>query len=188
VPYLVINTEGKPPLRKTLEGPTIIGRARDADISIDDQRLSRHHCRLEPGTDGWSIIDLNSTNGTLVAGERVSFQPLVDGEEILIGRSRIIFHARATPPIRPATPMRDPSESGTSFGIPSPGDTLVDSRYPVPRVDPSSISSTSSETTKTKRPPLAFQRPPARPQVPRTQARPGFFTSLWRRLFGRRGA
>src|SRR2546421_3082473 len=82
VPYLVINTEGKPPLRKTLDGPTIVGRASNAQVSVDDKRLSRHHCRFEPTADGWAVIDLNSTNGTTIGGENVSFQPLSDGQEI----------------------------------------------------------------------------------------------------------
>jgi len=202
VAYLVINTEGKPPVRKTLDGPAIVGRARRSDVSIDDHRLSRSHCRFEPtANDGWAVIDLNSTNGTQVAGALVGYEELSDGDEIIVGRSRIIFHARAAPPVRPAKPTRDadlglPSSGASAAGIPSPGDTLVDSRFPVPRIDPAGAQQRSEAKTvigrggaapaaahSIKRS-LAFRRPPARPQV--AGARPsGFLRSLWQKLTGR---
>jgi hypothetical protein len=181
VPYLVINTEGKAPLRKTLDGPTIIGRAHEADISIPDRRLSREHCRFEPTENGWAVIDLSSTNGTTVGGQPVGFQPLHDGDEVFVGRSRIVFHDRAAPPVRPTQPTRDSGGAAPSSGLPSPGDTLVDSRFPMPRIDPAVPS--SSKTQRPKRPPLPFQRPPAHPQVAGAKRGLGIFRWLRRRLF-----
>src|SRR5262249_57377326 len=110
--------EGTSPLRKALEGPAIIGRAHDADIFVDDKRLSRHHCRLEPKENGWAVMDLNSTNGTFVQGNQISYHQLRDGDELIVGRTRMIFHERAAPPRRPATPQ-ELANGGPSPGIPS---------------------------------------------------------------------
>jgi pSer/pThr/pTyr-binding forkhead associated (FHA) protein len=102
VAYLLITVEGKPPTRRALDGPAIVGRAIDSEVWLDDNRLSRQHCRFEPATDGspnaWSVIDLNSKNGTIVKGERISVHKLADGDEVLVGRARLVFHSRSEPP------------------------------------------------------------------------------------------
>jgi len=71
-----------------IQGPNIIGRTGDADISIDLTEVSRCHARiLVQGTTA-TIEDLGSKNGTFLNGERLD-QPalLASGDEIWIGRS-----------------------------------------------------------------------------------------------------
>ncbi len=88
---LVINDTGIP-----LTSPVItIGRGTDAGIRIDDPGISRHHAEIRhdgTGT-GFSIIDLASTNGTLVAGERIGEKVLSDGDEIRMGSTLIVFRS-----------------------------------------------------------------------------------------------
>ncbi len=196
MPYLVINTEGRPLMRKSLEGPAIIGRSRDCDVVVDDGRLSRQHCRIEPNPDGtWSLIDLASTNGTFIAGQQISTHRLSDSDEIHAGRTRIIFHSRSAPPARPDQPTKSqpPAPSIASAGG-SPSDTLFDSRFRMPRVDPGSLpqggaASSTSQSTTTRRAPLPFQRPPAKPMVPgetSTARKSNPIRALLQKLFQRR--
>ncbi len=69
--------------------PICIGRAVDNDIRVDDTLVSRHHCQIEPGPEGPILLDLGSSNGTQVNGERVDRQVLVDGDQIQVGGAQI---------------------------------------------------------------------------------------------------
>jgi hypothetical protein len=79
-----------------LEGDRItIGRADTNAVAIgNDPELSRLHAVLEPVGGGWCVRDLASSNGTFVNGERVwTERPLRHGDEIRVGRSRIVFRS-----------------------------------------------------------------------------------------------
>lgn len=62
-----------------------VGRALDNDIVLDTAEVSRHHARFEYRDSGFSIVDLGSTNGTLLNGTRVSDTRLSDGDRITVG-------------------------------------------------------------------------------------------------------
>lgn len=49
-----------------------VGRSRDRTITIDDNRVSRAHARIEPGQGGWVVVDEGSSNGTRVGGEELA--------------------------------------------------------------------------------------------------------------------
>jgi len=68
----------------------IIGRALEADVRLNDFRASRLHARItsEPGDNAeasYRIVDLESTNGTIVNGELITEAVLNDGDKIVIG-------------------------------------------------------------------------------------------------------
>lgn len=69
-----------------------LGRGSDTDIRIDDPGASRNHCEIVLGQPVL-LRDLNSTNGTLVAGQRVSQIELRDGTEIVIGKTILTFRS-----------------------------------------------------------------------------------------------
>ena len=73
----------------------LIGRHSHNEINLRDGSVSRHHAMVVPEGDRWVIVDLNSTNGTLVNGESVKHYPLTDGDSILVGRFRIEFRGHA---------------------------------------------------------------------------------------------
>ena len=52
-------------------GQFSIGRDADCDLAIADMTVSRRHATLERTADGWTLTDLESTNGTRVNGWRV---------------------------------------------------------------------------------------------------------------------
>ena len=73
------------------EGGTI-GRSRDCDIVLDDVAVSRRHAEIRPGTDGWTVADLDSTNGLMVNGRGVrDVQALKPGDRIELGSTAIVF-------------------------------------------------------------------------------------------------
>jgi hypothetical protein len=84
-----------------------VGRSSDNDLVVEDSSVSRHHAILERFGVTWFVRDLNSSNGTDVNGDRViGERALRNGDEILLGRSRLVFHDRASDD--PSTSKRDP--------------------------------------------------------------------------------
>jgi hypothetical protein len=69
-----------------------IGRLSSAHLCLEDERISRIHSVIEVTPDGRiSIIDMGSSEGTLVNGKRVSKGPLAHGDEIKLGGLRILL-------------------------------------------------------------------------------------------------
>jgi pSer/pThr/pTyr-binding forkhead associated (FHA) protein len=75
---------------------TSAGRHPDSDIFLDDVTVSRHHVefRLENGQ--FLLVDLDSLNNTYVNREPVHSAVLVDGDEVQIGKFRLMFLTRPT--------------------------------------------------------------------------------------------
>lgn len=83
---------GPPGGEFALGGPTTtIGRGADQAIVLRDSGVSRMHARIDCGPEGVTIVDLGSTNGTIVNGRRLraAGAPLHGGDRIQIGR--VIF-------------------------------------------------------------------------------------------------
>lgn len=72
-----------------------VGRAVDNDIRVDDTLVSRHHCRIERTPEGPTLIDLGSSNGTQVNGERVDRKPLTHGDQVQVGSAQIWLELEA---------------------------------------------------------------------------------------------
>jgi pSer/pThr/pTyr-binding forkhead associated (FHA) protein len=63
-----------------------IGRAPRADFIVDAALVSRLHCRLTAGATELEVVDLDSTNGTYVNGERTLRAILKTGDRLGVGR------------------------------------------------------------------------------------------------------
>jgi pSer/pThr/pTyr-binding forkhead associated (FHA) protein len=63
-----------------------VGRAARADFIVDAALVSRLHCRLTAGATELEVVDLESTNGTFVNGERADRATLIHGDRLGIGR------------------------------------------------------------------------------------------------------
>lgn len=72
-------------------GVMTIGRMSTADIVLNDQNVSRRHAELHPVGDTYQLVDLGSTNGCKVNGQRIERQVLVDGDEITLGPVKLRF-------------------------------------------------------------------------------------------------
>jgi pSer/pThr/pTyr-binding forkhead associated (FHA) protein len=73
------------------EGGLRAGRSPDNDLVLRDPASSGRHARFERRGDAFYVVDLGSTNGTLVRGEPVQERELKDGDEVTIGQNRIRF-------------------------------------------------------------------------------------------------
>ena len=74
-----------------------IGRAVRADFVVDAQLVSRLHCRVAAGATGLEVVDLESTNGTFVNGERVSRATLKIGDTLGVGRVDLVVTRGSNP-------------------------------------------------------------------------------------------
>jgi len=74
---LVITSGPKAGLELPLGNDTLtIGRSSESALVIRDDYTSSHHARLILRGDAWAVQDLDSTNGTFVAGQRVGNSPV----------------------------------------------------------------------------------------------------------------
>ncbi len=71
---------------------TPVGRAPDASVFLDDVTVSRAHAVFErrPGGE-WFVRDVGSLNGTYVNGEQVDETKLAAGDEVQVGRFKLVF-------------------------------------------------------------------------------------------------
>jgi len=88
---LLIQTAGGREIVHVLGRRTSIGRTPDNDVQIEARCVSRRHAVILTGALQTVIEDLNSTNGVLVNGQRISRQMLKDGDRLVIGQSRYRF-------------------------------------------------------------------------------------------------
>lgn len=73
-------------------GGGVVGRSRDCDVIVDDSSVSRRHAELRPSGDGWTVEDLQSTNGVRVNGRAVhGSHPLLSGDRLELGSAELRF-------------------------------------------------------------------------------------------------
>ncbi len=70
---------------------TVLGRGEDADVQLPDGRVSRRHAEVRFEDGNYVIVDLGSTNGTLVNGVPVSRRQLLPSDRIGIGGMTLVF-------------------------------------------------------------------------------------------------
>lgn len=76
------------------EATTKLGRHPDSEISLDDITVSRRHAEIERSSDGYIASDAGSLNGTYVNQERIDKMLLRHGDELQIGKFRLVFFER----------------------------------------------------------------------------------------------
>ena len=67
------------------EEPFIVGRDSECDLTVCEQAVSRQHAKFVRTADGFTVTDLNSTNGTWVNGIKIKTQALQSGNRVRIG-------------------------------------------------------------------------------------------------------
>ena len=106
----LIRIENGQPITHVLARRTRIGRAAGCELQIDSSSVSRNHALVLVGPRETIIEDLNSTNGVLVNGRKVSRQLLSDGDAVTIGEIQFRYIAR----ILPSGAQANPAEPGNS--------------------------------------------------------------------------
>jgi two-component system, cell cycle response regulator len=78
--------------RVRLERSTEVGRDPEALFPLADESVSWRHFRIEDrGAGEWALVDLGSTNGTIVNGARTSEAALRSGDRIFVGKTIVEF-------------------------------------------------------------------------------------------------
>jgi pSer/pThr/pTyr-binding forkhead associated (FHA) protein len=90
--HLVCVDDGELQAFELDHGWTRIGRSATADVRLDDPTVSRRHALVvwEPG-EPLRVLDDRSLNGIFLNGELVEWGTLDDGDELSIGRYRLIL-------------------------------------------------------------------------------------------------
>ena len=70
---------------------TRAGRHPDSDIFLDDITVSRRHAEIHRLDGRYTLRDTGSLNGTYLNRERIDDAPLVSGDEVQIGKYRLVF-------------------------------------------------------------------------------------------------
>lgn len=76
------------------ERVTHLGRHPDSEISLDDITVSRRHAEVERADAGYVVRDVGSLNGTYVNNQRVDEASLHHGDELQVGKFRLVFFER----------------------------------------------------------------------------------------------
>ena len=69
------------------------GRHPDSEIFLDDVTVSRRHAEFRRGADGYRVADVGSLNGTYVNRDRIDEVLLQGGDEVQIGKYRLVYFA-----------------------------------------------------------------------------------------------
>lgn len=94
---LILSFEGSTVSERELDQEIItIGRKPDNDIQIDNMAVSGTHAKILTIMNDSFIEDLNSTNGTLINGQKISKHALKNGETIVIGQYELKYVNEAT--------------------------------------------------------------------------------------------
>jgi hypothetical protein len=71
-----------------------VGRLSECTIPLNDQNVSRNHAEIRPNRQNFVVVDLGSTNGTMVNGTRIHGETaLSDGDIISFGSTYVRFEA-----------------------------------------------------------------------------------------------
>lgn len=70
---------------------TSAGRHPDSDIFLDDVTVSRRHAEFRLDSGEFQVVDVGSLNGTYVNREPVDSAVLANGDEVQIGKFRLVF-------------------------------------------------------------------------------------------------
>jgi pSer/pThr/pTyr-binding forkhead associated (FHA) protein len=72
---------------------TRVGRHPDSEIFLDDITVSRRHAEFVREGEGYAVRDVGSLNGTYLNRERIEAGPLANGDEVQIGKFRLVYLA-----------------------------------------------------------------------------------------------
>ena len=74
------------------------GRHPESDIFLDDVTVSRRHAEVFRSGEGYAVRDVGSLNGTYLNRERIEREmPLANGDEVQVGRFKLVFLSASAP-------------------------------------------------------------------------------------------
>src|SRR5438105_9103551 len=142
-----------------------LGRADYNDIVLPDPSVSTSHAKLQRREGVWVLVDLDSTNGTFVDGERVRGEaPLAPGATVRLGDVQLLFE--------PTDEKQGVAKGGGTQVLRTPHSSALPGP-PAPPASPArSVPPAPAAPAAPVRPPPPPRSPPAPPPPPRLQAAP----------------
>jgi hypothetical protein len=141
------------------DGQFVVGRSAGCQLSLDDPLVSRRHAMLVVSRDVVTVEDLESRNGVLVNGERISGKASVQpGDKILIGSQELLLLRGRDNPMRETaslptrltlTKQEMGIEGAPAISIaPGPAETPAPPSPPSPREEPAAEAEGDSSTSR----------------------------------------
>jgi pSer/pThr/pTyr-binding forkhead associated (FHA) protein len=129
MPKLILKTGEKAGMEFEIRDGQVLGRQLEAAIHVNDVKASREHAKIVADADCFHLVDMNSTNGTFVNGNRVSRAELHHSDRVRIGHTEFVYHdpesKREPPPAPPPAP-----EKKVDLGLPKPKKIRLDAPPP----------------------------------------------------------
>lgn len=143
---LLVRAPRKPEKRVTVESDVVIGRAKDCNLQVLSNDVSRKHCQLVIGESSVAIRDLGSGNGTLLNGQKTEPNkdtPLISGDIVRIGPLVIRVDFHANPLLTSESPTAaSPAEDPASEQILEPVSVDPTPAASAPPAEPTEVDST----------------------------------------------
>jgi len=90
-PVLVVISGTEMGVRRAVDKSMVVGRDPDCELVLTDALVSSRHAMIEDRGDGWALVDLGSTNGTSVNGEKGTEFALSRNDKIVFGHTVVRF-------------------------------------------------------------------------------------------------
>ena len=159
--------------RVAVKLPTVIGRSRDADLTVAHPMISRKHCELHEVNGLVMVRDLGSLNGLFVGGRQVNEAALHPNAEFTVGplTFRVEYQYTGQPAVQPdATTISEPYEPPMAASGPAAGDFEV-ADQPTPVAEAPGASA-EEQTPTVEEEPAIGEGLPGPPDVAATIAPP----------------
>jgi FHA domain/Domain of unknown function (DUF1707) len=79
-------------------GTVVVGRSSGCDVKLDEPTVSRRHLELRALGESWLAVDLGSTNGTWLLGQRLGRARVQPGDELVLGECPVVLDEPAATP------------------------------------------------------------------------------------------
>jgi predicted component of type VI protein secretion system len=181
MPFLIVRSGPRAGERIELTGELVVGREQ-ADVTLEDEEVSRRHLAVRPHDDGVELEDLGSTNGTFVDGARLSaVVVLSETARVVLGESELEIEIEVPEPevdpgatrlrerpvapdvtvMRPSPVAAAPPPDATIAGAPAPARPAPAPPPPAPASPPPAPASPPPAPAPRAEPPLVAPAPPA---------------------------
>ena len=110
--------------------PSVLGRSREADVTVAHPLISRRHCEISENDGLLMLRDLASLNGTMIGGRRIELAPLLPDAEFTIGplTFRVLYEydgdLESVPDTRYADELEEPIEAALGDPIAAPAEEV----------------------------------------------------------------
>src|SRR5262249_21245706 len=94
----ITDENGKERIHELIDDVTTIGRSSATTIQVTDEKASRNHFRVEKAGDRFKVVDLGSTNGTRLNGQKIQGEVFLrNGDTLALGRTTFVYEGPGAP-------------------------------------------------------------------------------------------